>query len=161
MSKPAHPLKEPARPPATTEDLEAYIPYLLNRLTNRWNIDQNRDLGDHGINGTVLRALSVLRMHETLTVNEIANYAVVEQSNASRTIDTMVTAGLVERRIAETDLRRREVALTEKGAQLHKDLWPIMIANYERLVSGIPASDLRTCIATLLAMIGNIENRTD
>lgn len=60
-------------PPTTIEELEAYIPYLLNRLTNRWNLDQNRDLGDHGINGTVLRALSVLRMRKTLSVNEIAN----------------------------------------------------------------------------------------
>ena len=79
------------------EELETYIPYLLNRLANRWNADQNGDLSAHGINGTALRALSVLLIHKTLTVNEIAAYAAVEQSNASRAIDSMVMAGLVER----------------------------------------------------------------
>lgn len=166
MRKPTHIPKDSEQlrhphPPDTIQDLEAYIPYLLNRLTNRWNIDQNRDLSDHGINSTVLRALSVLHMQKTLTINEIANYAVVEQSNASRTIDTMVTGGLVERQIAESDLRRREIAMTEKGEQLRQELWPIMIRNYERLVGDIPAGNLRICIATLQAMIGNIEDRED
>jgi DNA-binding MarR family transcriptional regulator len=141
---------------ADSRDLETYIPYLLNRLTNRWNIDQNRDLDEYGINGTILRALSVLHIFKTLTVNEIANYALVEQSNASRSIDAMVAAGLVERQIAETDLRRREVALTEKGERLLKQLWPIMVQNHEKLLGDIPAKDLKIFVSTLLAMIRNV-----
>jgi DNA-binding MarR family transcriptional regulator len=143
------------RLPSSSKDLETYLPYLLNRLTSRWNIDQNRDLSEFGINGTILRALSVLHIHKTLTVNEIAYYALVEQSNASRTIDSMVAAGLVERQIGEADLRRREVALTEKGERLLKQLWPIMTRNHEKLVSDIPEKDLKACAATLLAMIRN------
>ena len=142
---------------ADSKDLETYIPYLLNRLTNRWNIDQNRDLGEYGINGTILRTLSVLHIFKTLTVNEIANYALVEQSNASRTTDSMVAAGLAERQIAETDLRRREIVLTEKGERLLKQLWPIMVRNHERLVRDIPARDLKVFLDALLAMIKNIE----
>lgn len=142
--------------PAMPEDLHAHLPYLLNRLSNRWNLDLSRDLSEHGINNTVLRALSVLYIHKTLTVNEIASYAVVEQSNASRTIDTMVTAGLVERQIAAHDLRRRDVALTSKGEALLRKLWPIMVRNHEKLIEGIPEKDLKICLDTLLAMIHNV-----
>lgn len=141
---------------ADSKDLGTYIPYLLNRLTNRWNIDQNRDLGEFGINGTILRALSVLYIFKTLTVNEIANYALVEQSNASRSVDAMVAAGLVERQVAETDLRRRDIALTEKGERLLKKLWPIMAQNHERLLGDIPAKDLKVFVSTLLAMMRNL-----
>lgn len=143
------------------DELKAYIPYLLNQLTNRWNSEQNRALSDYGINSTVLRTLSVLNIHKTLTINEIASYALVEQSNASRTIDSMVAAGLVERQIAETDLRRREIALTQKGESQLRQLWPIMVQNHEKLVGEIPAKDLKACAATLLAMINNMAEKSD
>jgi DNA-binding MarR family transcriptional regulator len=161
MTHPARRLPDDAlaaitRPPTTPDDLEVYIPYLLSQLTNRWSIDQNRDLSRHGVNGRTLRALSILHIYKTLTVNEIASYAGVEQSSASRTVDTMVTAGLVVRQIAQDDLRRREIALTAKGQKLLKQLWPITARNYQRLVANIPMRDLRICITTLAAMSRNI-----
>ncbi len=145
-----------AEPSMVPRDLEAYVPYLLNRLTNIWNVNQSGELVEFGINATLLRTLAVLSIHETLTVNEIANYAVVEQSNASRTIDSMVTAGLVRREISASDLRRREIALTEAGEALLKQLWPIMHRNYTRMIRDIPDKNLAICIETLLAMLRNM-----
>jgi len=142
--------------PMALDELRAFIPYLLNQLSNRWNSDQNRDLAAHGVNSTVLRALSVLNIHQTLTVNEIAHYALVEQSNASRTIDSMVAAGLVERHISETDLRRRDVGLTAKGRDLLYQLWPIMARNHAKLAGTISSKELKACAATLLAMLDNM-----
>ena len=145
-----------SQPPNKPEDLWTYVPYLLNRLTTRYNTDQNRDLSDYGIGSAVLRTLSVLHIHKTLTVNEIAAYAVIEQSNSSRTVDSMVRAGLVERRIAKVDQRRRQVVLTEKGREQLKRLWPIMARNHARLIDGIPAADLEIFVRTLHAMIHNV-----
>ena len=71
-------------PPRTRDQLQNYIPYLFNRLANRWNLDQNRDLSEHGVNNVVFRTLSVLFIYKTLTVNEVAVLAVTEQSTASR-----------------------------------------------------------------------------
>lgn len=147
-------------PSVVPRNLEAYTPYLLNRLTNIWNVTQTGELSEFGINATLLRTLAVLSIHETLTVNEIANYAVVEQSNASRTIDSMVTAGLVRREISASDLRRREIALTDAGAALLKQLWPIMHRNYERMIRDIPEKNLQICVDTLLAMLRNMGDTT-
>lgn len=138
------------------EDLHAYIPYLLNWLTTRWNFDQNRELSAHGINATILRALSALYIFQRLTVNEIAAYAMAEQSNASRTIDSMVAAGLVERHISQSDLRRRDIMLTEKGEALLIQLWPAMVNNHQRLIANIPRKNLEICIATMQAMMRNL-----
>src|SRR4029079_136195 len=86
-------------PPRTKDQLQNYIPYLFNRLANRWNLDQNRDLSEHHIQNVGLRTLSVLCIYKTLTGNEIAVLAVTEQSTASRTVESMVTSGLVKREI--------------------------------------------------------------
>lgn len=149
-----------SQPPNTPEDLRTYAPYLMNRLMNRYNMDQNRDLSEYGVSSAVLRTLSVLHIHKTLTVNEIASYAVIEQSNTSRTVDSMVKAGLVERRIAKTDMRRRQIVLTDKGRKLLKRLWPVMSQNHARLIDGIPAADLEVFVRTLHAMIGNVHEES-
>ena len=64
--------KQKSGPPKTPEQLRKYLPYLINRLANRWNLDQNRDLSEHGLSNVVLRALSILYIHKTLTVNELS-----------------------------------------------------------------------------------------
>jgi DNA-binding MarR family transcriptional regulator len=143
-------------PPRTKDQLQIYIPYLFNRLSNRWNLDQNRDLGEHGINNVVFRTLSVLYIYKTLTVNEIAVLAVTEQSTASRMVESMVSSGWVKREIAEEDQRRRVVALTEDGEALLRKIWPIMEKNYERLVDGIDPDEIEICGRVLARMVENI-----
>jgi DNA-binding MarR family transcriptional regulator len=143
-------------PPRTSDQLQNYIPYLFNRLSNRWNLDQNRDLSDYGINNVVFRTLSVLYIHKTLTVNEIAVLAVTEQSTASRAVDSMVSSGWVEREIAEEDQRRRLVALTAAGEVLLRKIWPIMEKNYGKLIEGIDPDDIEVCARVLARMVENI-----
>ncbi len=143
-------------PPRTRDQLQNYIPYLFNRLSNRWNLDQNRDLSDYGINNVVFRTLSVLYIYKTLTVNEIAVLAVTEQSTASRAVDSMVSSGWVEREIAEEDQRRRLVALTAAGEVLLRKIWPIMEKNYGKLIDGIDPDDIEVCARVLARMVENI-----
>ena len=143
-------------PPRTRDQLQSYIPYLFNRLSNRWNLDQNRDLSEHSVNNVVFRTLSVLYIYKTLTVNEIAVLAVTEQSTASRTVDSMVASGLVKREIAEEDQRRRVVALTADGESLLRKIWPVMVKNYDRLINGIAPDDIEVCARVLAKMVENI-----
>jgi DNA-binding MarR family transcriptional regulator len=148
--------KSHAAPLASADELHAYIPYLLLRIGNRWNVTQNRVLAEYGANNIVLRTLSILHIFRTLTVNEIAVLAVTEQSSTSRMIDTMVAAGLVERHISETDLRRRDIAITDKGEELLKESWPLMSAHYERLIKDISPEDLAVTTRVLGKMVENI-----
>jgi len=143
-------------PLASAEELHAYIPYLLLRIANRWNVTQNRVLADYGTNNIVLRTLSILHIFRTLTVNEIAVLVVTEQSSTSRMIDTMVAAGLVERHISEADLRRRDIAITEKGEELLKESWPLMSAHYDRLIKGVSVEDLAVTTRVLGQMVENV-----
>src|SRR5260370_1550001 len=129
------PTKQKSGPPKTPEQLRNYLPYLINRLANRWNLDQNRDLSEHGLNNVVLRTLSILYIHKTLTVNELAVLAVTEKATPSRTIDSMVLAGWVRRGIGGRERRRREIAPTKTGETLVKKILPTIHRHYETLVA--------------------------
>lgn len=152
------PKRKPA-PPQTQEELESYVPYLVNRLSSFGQAAQNRRLSANGLNVVTLRALSVLHIHGTLTVNEIAARAFAEQSTASRAIDAMVQAGLVERRISQADQRRRELALTPAGSDLLHASWPAAETHFEILSEGIDADDIAVCRRVLLQMIENAKRQ--
>lgn len=143
-------------PPETQEALESYLPYLVNRLASFGQAAQNRALSESGVSTVTLRALSVLYIHGRLTVNEIAARAFAEQSTASRAVDAMVAAGLVERRVSRADQRRRELALTQVGKDLLLASWPAVESHYALLSNGIDPDDIAVCRRVLLSMIDNL-----
>lgn len=143
-------------PPATPEELRAYIPYLVNRLSNRISADQNKFLATIGLNNAAFRTLSALHVYRTLTVNEISVLAVIEQSSASRTVDQMLETGLVTRRSGARDQRRREVALTKDGVALLKKVWPKVARRYDRLTEGVAREEVALCARILSRMIDNV-----
>lgn len=143
-------------PPASYGELEAYVPYLVNRLASLGQIAQNRRLSENGISLVFLRTLSILNIEDGLTINEIAARAFADQSTASRAIDTMVSSGLVERRTPESDQRRREIILTDAGREQLRRCWPQMENYYASLSAGIDPEDLATCRRVLSMMIENL-----
>lgn len=142
--------------PATPEQLRAYIPYLVNRLSNRISADQNKFLATMNLNNAAFRTLSALHIYKTLTVNEISVLAVIEQSSASRTIDQMLETGLVTRQNGVNDQRRREVALTRDGAALLRKIWPKVARRSDRLTEGIAREEIELCARVLSRMIDNV-----
>ena len=147
-------------PPNSYEELERYLPYLVNRLANLGQATQNRILQKDDLNLVILRALSILQMEDGLTINEVAARTFTEQSSTSRAIEAMVSQGLVERRVPEQDQRRREITLTDKGrAQLFK-IWPAMDHYFETLSEGISADERDICRNVLARMIVNLEKLT-
>ena len=148
--------KEWGQPPATQHALESYLPYLINRLASLGQIRQNRELNAHGLTIVTLRTLSLLHIQDGRTVNEIAALAFAEQSTASRAIDGMVSAGLVERRISDKDLRRREIALTQAGRDLLLASWPLMVEHVAVITHDIAEADLEVCRRVLARMIDNL-----
>lgn len=144
------------RPPRTREELERYLPYLVNRLSIIGQAVQARALQGTGLGLVTLRTLSVLHIEDGLTINEIAERTFTEQSTTSRTVEAMVVQGLVERRIPAEDQRRREIVLTSAGRAALQANWPQMQSFYETIVAGIPAEERDVCQSVLSRMLGNL-----
>jgi DNA-binding MarR family transcriptional regulator len=136
--------------------LDHFAPYLLNRITARWNADLGAELKKHDLNTIQMRTLAVLSILSGATVNELAVYTVTEQSTMSRALDGMERDGMVRRQNRPADMRVREVHVTERGREVFKRFWPTMHAGYERMFAGISEAEYEILIRLLTRVLKNI-----
>ena len=135
--------------------LNHFAPYLLNRLSARWNGELQDLLRRLDLSTTQFRALAVLTVSSGITVNELAVFAVTEQSTMSRTLDALEEQELIRRRPKPGDARVREVFITEQGLALFARIWPDIYALYARYFDGIDEVEFRGFIATLHKILRN------
>lgn len=143
-------------PPRSYDELETYLPYLVNRLAMLGQATQNRMLQKDNINLVTMRTLSILQIENGLTINEIAERTFTEQSSTSRAIEAMVSQGLVERRTPDVDQRRREVMLTDKGRAQLQQAWPSMDRYFDLLSDSISPDEREMCRSVLTRMLSNL-----
>ena len=140
--------------------LQNFDPYLINRISARWNADMGEALKAHDLTTVRMRVLAVLSVAPGLTINELSVYAVTEQSTLSRNLDAMEEAGedggLIERRMRDGDARVREIHITEEGRAVFAKVWPGMHALHARMFDGVPEAEHRAFTATLHAVLRNI-----
>jgi DNA-binding MarR family transcriptional regulator len=136
--------------------LDHFAPYLLNRISARWNSDLQLRLKEHNLNTIQMRTLAVLSIMSGATVNELAVYTVTEQSTMSRALESMVREGLVCRQNRLGDARVREVHLTEAGSEAFRRFWPEMHEAFTRMFSGLSDAEYETLIRLLTRVLRNI-----
>ena len=136
--------------------LDHFAPYLLNRITARWNADLAAELKEHDLNTIQMRTLAVLSIMSGATVNELSVYTVTEQSTMSRSLDGMEREGLVRRQNRSGDMRVREVHVTEEGREVFRRFWPTMHAAYEHMFAGVSDTEYETLIRLLTQVLKNI-----
>jgi DNA-binding MarR family transcriptional regulator len=136
--------------------LDHFAPYLLNRISARWNSDLAVQLKDHNLTTIQMRVLAILSIMSGITVNELAVFAVTEQSTMSRTLHGMETEGLVRRKLRPGDMRVRELHLTEEGREVFRTFWPTMHDAFERMFAGISDAEYETLTRLLTRVLRNI-----
>lgn len=133
-----------------------FAPYLMNRIMGRYNATMQSALRAQSLTTAKMRTLAVLSVVPGLTVNELAVYAVTEQSTMSRTLEALEHAGLLRRQEREGDARVREVYITEQGRTEFERAWPLMHARYEGMFAGIGAGERAAFVATLQKILANV-----
>ena len=139
--------------------LNQFAPYLLNRMSAQWNAELQDLLRDLGLSTTQFRALAVLTVASGITVNELAVFAVTEQSTMSRTLDALEDQDLIRRRAKAGDLRVREVFITETGLTLFSTVWPDIYGLYAQFFAGVDEVEFRGFVATLHKVMRNTRGR--
>lgn len=139
--------------------LNQFAPYLINRLSASYNSHLQDVLKPHDLTTAKMRALTILTISPGLTINELAELAVVEQSTMSRTLDALETQGLVRRQSRTTDMRVRELHITEAGRTAFAEFWPALYGLYADLFEGIDADEYDRFIETLHKVLRNMHKR--
>ena len=136
--------------------LDDFLPYLLNRISNRLNTDLNEELKSLGVSLPYWRVLAVLHVHDGRTIGEMSVYTVIEQSTLSRIVDRMEKADLVVRRPNQQDARVVEVFMTDAGRAAFERIMPVAMRHYRRAVDGLSDEENRVLLSALHRVLENV-----
>jgi DNA-binding MarR family transcriptional regulator len=160
--------KKPPRkqPPAGTADspskrvsrplFDDFLPHLIARLAYQLNGDLIEKLRREGINITRWRILAVLSMGDGITIKEIINRAMVQQSALSRALMRMEKENFVRRVLRREDARCVEVYLTDKGRTLFNTLNLVVRRREQRLLEGFSPPQVGAAFALLRRLSRNM-----
>src|SRR6202034_424167 len=133
-----------------------FLPHLIAKLAYQLNADLIEKLRREGINVTRWRILAVLAMGDGITINEIIDRAMMQQSALSRALMNMEKEDYVRRVLRRADARYVEVFLTDKGRALFDSLNIVVRRRQRRLVKGFSAAELATAFVLVRRMSRNM-----
>jgi DNA-binding MarR family transcriptional regulator len=144
-------------PPGLGEiGLNNFAPYLMNRIMGRWNTNVAEELQESGMTTTQMRALAVLSVSSSVTINELSVFAVTEQSTMSRTLDSLEEQGYIRRQPRPDDMRIRDVSITAKGRSAFEKVWPMLYRMLLPMFDGVEEDEYRNFLGTLRKVLRNI-----
>ena len=145
------------RPKATeVVSFEGFLPYQVTRLAWLLNLDLVEKLRHEGINLARWRILAVLAMGDGITIGEIIERAMMQQSALSRVLMSMEEEEYVRRVPRREDARYVDVFLTEKGRTLFNSLDPVVRRRQNRLLKGFSPQETEASLALLRRLIQNL-----
>ena len=135
---------------------ESFMPYLIAKLAWALNADLIEKLRQEGINIARWRILAVLAMGDGITISEIIDRAMMQQSALSRVLMTMEEEEYVRRVPRRDDGRYVDVFLTERGRDLFNSLDSVVRQRQNRLLKGFSPQETEAALALVRRMIGNL-----
>src|SRR5580698_382723 len=133
-----------------------FLPHLIARLAYQLNTDLVEKLKREGINVTRWRILAVLSMGDGITITDIIDRAMVQQSALSRALMRMEKENTVRRVLRRDDARCVEVYLTDKGRTLFNSLNIVVRRREQRLLEGFSAKQVEAAFALIRRMGRNM-----
>jgi DNA-binding MarR family transcriptional regulator len=134
-----------------------FLPHLVVRLAYQLNSDLVEKLRSEGINVTRWRILAVLAMGEGITINEIIDRAMMQQSALSRALASMVREGYVRRVVRHDDARCAGIYLTDKGRALFDSVNVVVRRREKHLLAGMSPREVRAAFAVIRRLSRNME----
>jgi MarR family transcriptional regulator, organic hydroperoxide resistance regulator len=160
--KPAVPVADtpdPTSPGAGPTDnglFDDFLPHLIAQLAHRLNADLIEKLRLEGINLARWRILAVLAMGDGITIGEIIDRAMMQQSALSRVLMTMEAEKYVRRVPRRDDGRYVDVFLTEKGRALFDSLDTVVRQRQNRLLKGLSPQETEAAFGIMRRLIRNV-----
>ncbi len=128
-----------------TFNLSEFLPYRLAVVSERVSRRLAVDYGSsHGLSVAEWRVLVHLRQSGAVSVRDIEAYTNLEKSRVSRAVSRLQDARLVKKHISAEDARLVEIALTQEGRDVLRDILQNAMATEARLLEGVSEDDLWT-----------------
>jgi DNA-binding MarR family transcriptional regulator len=143
---------------AAQTQFDDFLPHLIARLAYELNTDLIDKLRREGINVTRWRILAVLAMGDGITINEIIDRAMMQQSALSRALMRMEKEDYVRRVARREDARCVEVYLTDKGRTLFNSLNIVVRKREQRLLEGFSPKGVAEAFSLIRRLRRNMKS---
>lgn len=130
-------------------DLSLKLFVVLARASNAVNRHSELDIARHGLSPGEFAIMEALYHKGPLLLGEVQRKILVSSGGVTYLVDRLETAGYVERRECEEDRRARYAALTRKGEQLMKRIFPDHADAIARSVAGLSNEEKQQAIELL------------
>ena len=125
----------------------------LKRIHHLLQSEAARELEPLGLRGATWAALSVICDRPGLRLSQLAELLGAEKSNTVVSVETLESAGLIEREREENDRRALSLCPTEKGRALCARANGLVAAQEERALKSLTAREK----ARLLSLLRKID----
>ncbi|WP_455872677.1 MarR family winged helix-turn-helix transcriptional regulator [Rhizobium yanglingense] len=102
------------------------------------------------------RVFFTLNKKDGINQRELAERLELETPTLVRILDAMEAQGFLERRVAGSDRRAKEIYMTDAGRVVAGEVEDLAADVRARVVAGISESDLRTTLSVIRAMQANL-----
>jgi MarR family transcriptional regulator, organic hydroperoxide resistance regulator len=126
-------------------------------LESHYNSAFVREMRPRRVTVSRFRTLAVLMEVEAITINKLAQLAMIERTAVSRLLAQMGREGLIARQRKPGDRRASEIRITPKGRQAFHIMWPARFRVRSRAMQGIDPARVRAMMQTIREMIANLE----
>lgn len=133
----------------TDRDLALKLFIVLSRAHTAVSRHSEANIAKHGLSHGEFAILEALYHKGPLLLGEVQRKILVSSGGVTYLVDRLEADGLVERRECETDGRARYAALTRKGQQLMKRIFPDHAAALERGVAGLSKAEKEQAVSLL------------
>lgn len=139
-------------------DLENYVPALLTFVSNKMSSGASATYRQtFGIGVTEWRIMSQLALEPGISAQRICQVIGFDKALVSRTVQVLAQQKYVTIKSDGKDSRRRAIALTRKGLDLHDRVIEVALERERRLLDGIAPQELKTLIKILRHMHRQVE----
>jgi DNA-binding MarR family transcriptional regulator len=133
-------------------ELGTYLPYLVNRVGQRFIGDMTPALNEVGVDVQSWRVLIALYQRGAQTVGTLSNLTSINFSTLSRVLGRMENKDLIRRVRDEEDARSVTVELTDNGGKTTETILPHAGALEARATENFTKAEL----ATLRQLLGKL-----
>ncbi|MBX2857803.1 MAG: hypothetical protein KTR17_03995 [Cellvibrionaceae bacterium] len=145
------------KPINSTFDFNDYPFYWISRVGNRYTHVMEVELKKVNMNITTWRIALILRELGTLSMTEIAEYAVGRMPTIAKSIYRMSDAGLVTVGLKASDGRVTQVSLTKDGVNLIEYVTEKTEKIIDRSFEGMPSAEIKQLNALLKKIFHNLD----
>jgi DNA-binding MarR family transcriptional regulator len=138
-------------------DLDNYVPYLLNAISNKMTASASRVLlREYDCGVTDWRILSMLAVEPDIPPGRITSVVGIDKSSVSRALHTLEKRGCVAIAHDPTHRRRQLLSLTPDGQLLHDRIIDRMLDRESILLTGLEAEERQALVRLLKRLLANM-----